>query len=190
MVFRHSQPPSSFQIRLEYSPGPIHILASGDVCMRHSQGKAYVFWSLLSLGAGALSGWLSRDGMALYATAITKPPLSPPGWVFPVVWTVLYILMGIGAARVSLSPPSRQRSLGLNLFVIQLAVNFLWSPIFFRFQAFGFGFFWLLLLWVLVCGMILVFSETDPLAGKLQGPYLLWLTFAAYLNFGVWYYNH
>ena len=87
-------------------------------------------------------------------------------------------------------PPSRARSAGLNLFVLQLAVNFLWSPIFFTFQAFGIAFFWLLFLWVLVCGMMLLFSGLDPLAGKLQIPYLLWLTFAAYLNFGVWYYNH
>jgi len=79
---------------------------------------------------------------------------------------------------------------GLNLFITQLAVNFLWSPIFFRFQAFGFAFFWILLLWVLVCAMILVFGSVVPAAGKLQVPYLLWLSFAAYLNFGVWFYNH
>ena len=97
--------------------------------------------------------------------------------------------MGIGAARIYQAPPSNKRSLGLNLFVVQLVVNFFWSPVFFNLQAYGFAFFWLLLLWGLVLWMILVFRKVDPTAAKLQIPYLLWLTFAAYLNFGVWYLN-
>ena len=127
--------------------------------------------------------------MKLYESTILQPPLSPPGWVFPVVWTILFALMGISAARVYLSPPSSDRSLGLNLFITQLVVNFFWSPIFFNLQAFGFAFFWLLLLWGLVLAMILIFRKTDPTAAKLQIPYLVWLTFAAYLNLGVWYLN-
>ena len=151
--------------------------------------KSYLFWILLSEAVGALSGWLTREGTAIYAQTIVKPPLSPPGWVFPVVWTILYALMGIGAARIYQAPPSNKRSLGLNLFVVQLVVNFFWSPVFFNLQAYGFAFFWLLLLWGLVLWMILVFRKVDPTAAKLQIPYLLWLTFAAYLNFGVWYLN-
>ena len=105
------------------------------------------------------------------------------------VWTLLYALMGIGAARIYQSPPSKARSLGLNLFVAQLVVNFFWSPIFFNLRAFGFAFVWLLLLWVLVLWMSLVFRKVDRTAARLQIPYLLWLTFAAYLNLGVWYLN-
>ena len=127
--------------------------------------------------------------MKLYESTILQPPLSPPGWVFPVVWTILFALMGISAARVYLSPHASPRSLGLNLFITQLVVNFFWSPIFFNLQAFGFAFFWLLLLWGLVLAMILIFRKTDPTAAKLQIPYLVWLTFAAYLNLGVWYLN-
>ena len=97
--------------------------------------------------------------------------------------------MGFGAARIYLSASSADRSLGLNLFIAQLAVNFLWSPIFFNRQAYGLAFFWLLLLLGLVLTMTLVFRKTDPVAAKLQIPYLLWLTFAAYLNLGVWYLN-
>ena len=138
---------------------------------------------------GALSGWLTRAATAAYSMSILKPPLSPPGWVFPVVWTILFALMGFGAARIYLSAPSADRSLGLNLFIAQLAVNFLWSPIFFNRQAYGLAFFWLLLLLGLVLAMTLVFRKTDPVAAKLQIPYLLWLTFAAYLNLGVWYLN-
>lgn len=127
--------------------------------------------------------------MKLYGQTVIQPSLAPPGWLFPVAWTLLYALMGIGAARIYQSPPSKARSLGLNLFITQLVVNFFWSPIFFNLQAFGFAFFWLLLLWGLLLWMMLIFRKVDPLAAKLQIPYLLWLTFAAYLNFGVWYLN-
>ena len=148
-----------------------------------------MFWILLAEAVGALSGWLTREGTQIYAQTIVKPPLSPPGWVFPVVWAILYALMGIGAAKVYQAPASQTRSLGLNLFITQLVVNFFWSPIFFNLQAFGFSLLWLLLLWGLVLWMILAFRKVEPLAAKLQIPYLLWLTFAAYLNLGVWYLN-
>ena len=151
--------------------------------------KPYLFWVLLAEAVGAVSGWLTRDSVKLYEETIIQPPLSPPGWVFPVVWTLLFALMGIGAARIYLASESKARSLGLNLFIAQLVVNFFWSPIFFNLQAFGAAFLWLLLLWVLVFAMILQFRRVDPLAAKLQIPYLIWLTFAAYLNLGVWYLN-
>lgn len=136
-----------------------------------------------------MSGRLTREGTQIYAQSIVKPSFSPPGWVFPVVWSILYALMGIGAARIHQALPSKNKSFGLNLFIAQLVVNFFWSPIFFNLQAYGLAFFWLLLLWGLVLGMILLFRKVDPLAAKLQLPYLLWLTFAAYLNLGVWYLN-
>ena len=138
---------------------------------------------------GALSGWLTREGTQLFSETVAKPPLTPPSLVFPIVWGILYALMGIGAARVSLTEPSEDRSRGLNLFVAQLIVNFFWSLFFFNAQAYGFAFFWLLLLWGLVLWMTLTFRKVDPIAAWLQVPYLLWLTFAAYLNFGVWRLN-
>ena len=151
--------------------------------------KTYAFWILLSEAVGALSGWLSRDGMKAYESTVHQPPLSPPSWLFPIVWTILYALMGIGAARVWIAPRGNERSRGLNLFVVQLIVNFFWSLIFFNAQAFGFAFLWLVLLWALVLWMILTFRKVDKIAGIIQIPYLLWLTFAAYLNLGVWYLN-
>lgn len=157
--------------------------------MKKSQWRTYVFWVLLTEAVGVLSGWLSRDGTALYAETIVKPALSPPAIVFPIVWTILYALMGIGAARISLSDGSREKDRALNLYIIQLIINFFWSLFFFNAQAFGFSFLWLLLLWVLVLLMILAFNKVDPLAAKLQIPYLIWLTFAAYLNLGVWLVN-
>ena len=157
--------------------------------MKNGKWKVYAFWILLAEGVGALSGWLSREGMKIYESAIVQPPLSPPSWLFPIVWSILYALMGIGTARVWIAPPGIHRSRGLNLFIIQLIVNFFWSLIFFNLQAFGFALLWLVLLWSLVLWMILEFRKVDKLAGNIQIPYLIWLTFAAYLNLGVWYLN-
>ena len=151
--------------------------------------KPYVFWILLTEAVGLLSGWLSREGTAIFSESVVQPPLSPPALLFPFVWAVLYALMGISAARISLLPASPLRTGGLRLYIAQLTVNFFWSLIFFNLQAYGFAFLWLLLLWALVLRMILVFRRLDPTAARLQIPYLLWLTFAAYLNFGVWYLN-
>ena len=157
--------------------------------MKKVKFKTYAFGILLAEAVGALSGWLSRNGMKAYESAIVQPPLSPPSWLFPIVWTLLYALMGIGAARVYSAPISPERSRGLNLFIIQLVVNFFGSLVFFNAQAFGFALLWLLLLWTLVLWMIVEFRQVDKLAGNIQIPYLLWLTIAAYLNLGVWYLN-
>ena len=151
--------------------------------------RIYAIWITIAEAVGALSGWLSREGMMLYSETVIQPPLAPPGWLFPVVWTILYALMGVSGARVWLAPDSPQRRRGLNLFIAQLIVNFFWSLIFFNLQAFGFAFFWLLLLWVLVAWMIVTFYQVDRLAAWLQVPYLIWLTFAAYLSGAVWVIN-
>ena len=151
--------------------------------------KVYGFWILLAESVGALSGWLSREGMKIYESTIIQPPLSPPSWLFPIVWSILYALMGIGAARVWMTPPGIHRSRGLNLFIVQLIFNFFWSLIFFNLQTFGFALLWLILLWGLVLWMILEFRKVGKLAGNIQIPYLIWLAFAAYLNLGVWYLN-
>lgn len=157
--------------------------------MNKPTGKQIVFWILLSEAVGLLSGLLSREGTALYAELLQKPPLSPPGWVFPVVWTILYGLMGLSAAKIYAAPPTQARSRGLNLFIAQLIVNFFWSPIFFNARAYGLALVWLLVLWVLVVLMTLQFRKVDKTAALLQIPYILWLTFAAYLNYGVWQLN-
>lgn len=151
--------------------------------------KVYVFWILLAEAVGALSGFLTREGMDVFMSQTAKPPLSPPGFLFPIVWGILYALMGIGAARVYLAPESRERTLGLNLFVAQLIVNFFWSLIFFNARAFGFALAWLVLLWGLILWMTLTFRKVDKWAALLQIPYLIWVGFAAYLNLGVWLLN-
>ena len=151
--------------------------------------KTFALWIGLAEAVGSLSAWLSREGMKEYSETVAQPPLSPPMWLFPVVWGILFLLMGYSAGRIYLAPESRERSRGLNLFVAQLIINFFWSLIFFNAQACLLAFVWLILLWVLVLLMILTFRKVDPLAAWLQVPYLLWLTFAAYLSAGVWYLN-
>lgn len=140
--------------------------------MKQIPWKTYLFWVLLTEAVGALSGWLTRDGAKQYAETITLPPLSPPGIVFPVVWTILFALMGIGAARVWMAAASAERTRSLRLFFVQLGFNFFWSIIFFNLQAYGFAFVWLAVLWVLILWMLLSFRKVDPLAGWLQLPYL------------------
>ncbi|MBR0282637.1 MAG: tryptophan-rich sensory protein [Oscillibacter sp.] len=157
--------------------------------MKDEKWKTYLGWILFTEAVGGLSGWLTRDGTKYFNEFVRKPPLSPPGIVFPVVWAVLYLLMGIGAARVYLSPVSRARSRSLYLYLVQLAFNFCWSLIFFNFRAYGFALLWLAALWLLILGMVTAFGEVDSLASRLQIPYLLWVSFAAYLNAGVWILN-
>lgn len=157
--------------------------------MKQRKWKVYVFWIGISLATGLLSGLLSRPGMEGFQETVRQPPLSPPAFLFPVVWTALYILMGIGVARIWLSEPSQLRSKGVNLFIAQLVINFFWSLIFFNARVFALAFLWLLLLWGLVLWMIITFRKVDKLAANLQLPYLLWLSFAAYLSAGVWFLN-
>ncbi len=157
--------------------------------MKKANWKTYALFILIAEAVGALSGFLSMEGTRHFSEAVAQPPASPAPILFPIVWSVLYALMGISAARIWLAEASSARSRGLNLWIAQLVVNFFWSLIFFNDHAYGFAFFWLLLLWGLVLAMLLQFRKTDAPAAWLQVPYLLWLSFALYLNAGVWYLN-
>lgn len=148
--------------------------------------KTYALWIAIAESVGVLAGLLTREGTRLYAASVVKPPLSPPAIVFPIVWSILYALMGVSAARVYLAPDSVFRTRSLRIFWLQLAFNFVWSILFFNLEAFGLAFVWLVILWALILMMILAFSKVDRLAALLQIPYLLWVTFAGYLNLGVW----
>lgn len=151
--------------------------------------KVYAFWILFTEAVGALAGFLIREDVKIYAQEIIKPKFSPPAWVFPVVWTILYALMGIGMARVRLSGEGKLHDRAMGWYLLQLFFNFVWSLLFFKLQAFGFSFVWLVILWALILKMTLSFSELDPLAANLQIPYLIWVFFAGYLNYGVWMLN-
>lgn len=117
---------------------------------------------------------------------INKPPLSPPGWLFPVVWTVLYISMGIASYLVLESDSSHKDIINaLTFYGVQLFFNFLWSILFFNFSLYGIAFIWLLILWVLIIMTTVLFGKISKLSALLLIPYFLWVTFAGYLNFGI-----
>ena len=157
--------------------------------MRRTSWKQYTFWILLTEAVGALSGWLTREGVKVYQAQAVKPPLTPPALVFPIVWTGLFALMGVGAARVWAAPRSPRRSRALLWFWAQLAVNFSWNLLFFNVQAFGAALLLLGVLWLLILGMIRSFHRVDRTAAWLQVPYLLWAAFAGCLCWGVWRLN-
>ena len=143
----------------------------------------------LPLAVGGFSAFLTRDGMRAFAS-LRQPPLSPPAWRFPVVWTLLYLSMGLASYLVWVSGVSdRRRDRALTVYGLSLAANFLWPILFFTVQAWLAAFLLLLLLWALVGIAALLFGAITPRAGKLLLPYLAWLTFAAYLNLGVWLLN-
>ena len=151
--------------------------------------KSYVFWIILCELVGVLSGLLSKDGMKQFIQTVTQPSFAPPPAVFPIVWAILYALLGIGMARIWLYGVVPEKYNAQNLFLVQLILNFFWPLIFFNAMAFGFAFAWIILLWILVLAMLLAFRKQDHLAGLLQLPYLLWITFAAFLTFTVWMQN-
>lgn len=133
---------------------------------------------------GAVSALLSGGFRELYTSAV-QPPLAPPPVVFPIVWAILYALMGISAYLIFSESSSPERSVSIGLYAAQLFVNFLWSIIFFRFEAFGLAAFTAVLLAALVAAMILSFRKVNKLAAILNFPYLAWSIFAVYLAFGV-----
>lgn len=145
--------------------------------------KPYIIEILIALAVGGLSAYLTKDSMETF-NSLVKPPLSPPSYLFPIVWAILFILMGISAGMVykkSGSVPFIYR--------LSLIVNFLWSIIFFNMEAYLFAFVWLLLLLVLIILTIIEYSKIDKTAAYLQIPYLIWVCFAGYLNFFIWYLN-
>ena len=156
---------------------------------RKGNWKTYAFWIGLTLLAGAVSAWLTRDGTMAYKTTLVKPPLSPPAIVFPIVWSVLYVLMGVSVARVRLAGANPLQERSMLLYLVQLAFNFCWSIYFFNLRAYLFAALWLVVLWGFILWMVLTFRHVDKTAAYLQIPYLLWVAFAGYLNFGVWQLN-
>ena len=150
--------------------------------------RPYVGFSAAALAVGGISALLTGSGMQDFA-ALNQPPLSPPGGLFRVVWTLLYVLMGVGMAIVGRKTSGRERRRATEAWALQLAVNFFWTILFFRLEARLLAFFWLVLLLALAARMTRIFSEHSDLAAKLQIPYLVWLVFAGYLNLAVWFLN-
>lgn len=145
--------------------------------------KQYIIFPLAALIVGAAAAFITRGSFEMF-DKIAKPPLAPPQLVFPIAWTVLYILMGIGAALTY----AKTGTVSF-LYKIQLFVNFVWPIIFFNLHAYLFAFVWLILLLALVIMMTYEFFSVSKKAAYLQIPYILWLVFAGYLNCGIWFLN-
>lgn len=172
------------------------------------QWKPLLISVLLPLAVGGLSALLTKDSMMAFS-ALEQPPLSPPGWLFPVVWTILYVLMGVASylALVAIpetaASPSGSKSAtsggmalddsatypAIRAYTAQLVFNFGWSLIFFNLGWYLLAFFWLVILWILILVTTVRFYRLSPLAGLLMLPYLAWVTFAGYLNLGIWWLN-
>ncbi len=150
------------------------------------QWKKLIACLAIPLAVGGLSALLTRNSMETFQV-INKPPLSPPGWLFPVVWTILYVLMGIASYLVLTSGKPNRTALAV--YGIQLFFNFLWSIIFFNLEQYLFAFVWLVLLWLLILATTVLFYRISKPAGYLMLPYLLWVTFAGYLNLSIYLLN-
>lgn len=152
---------------------------------RFSIGKL-IFAVAIPLIVGGASAALSSKGMAMYGT-MDKPPLSPPAWLFSVAWTILYIMMGLASYFVIMSDvDTGNKKLVIILYVIQLAMNFMWSIVFFNWGMYLFAFIWLMIMWCIVIVCAICAHNVSRVAAWLLVPYILWLTFAAYLNIGAY----
>lgn len=148
---------------------------------KHSIVDILIFVTSAEL-VGVLSALLTGSFSDFFEKYV-EPPLLPPGWLFPVVWVILYAVMGFSAYLIYASDGERdKKKTALTIYGAQLLLNFSWSIVFFRFEALWAAFVVILLLWIAIIAMILSFRKIKPLAGYINIPYLIWVTFAAYLN--------
>ena len=151
--------------------------------------KLLIICITIPLAVGSLSGFISARAMDSFSQ-LNQPPFSPPGFLFPIVWTILYILMGIASYLVLTSGQSQTKIKDAMItYGLQLFFNFFWSIIFFNLEWYMFAFVWLVVLWVLIFNTIISFYEISKTAAYLLIPYLLWVTFAGYLNLGIYLLN-
>ncbi len=145
---------------------------------------------LLPLSVGTLAALLTRGSMDIY-DSINTPPLSPPGILFPIVWTVLYILMGVSSALVFINRERDMESArsGLSAYLSSLVFNFLWSIIFFNIRSFLAALVTLAVLLYFIVRTVICYRRVSPLAAALQIPYILWVAFAGYLNGAILFLN-
>ena len=149
--------------------------------------KPYLISSLISLGIGGVAALLTSDSMKIFSE-INKPSFAPPAWLFPVAWSILYVLMGIAAAMVWKANGERFDS-ALFFYGLQLVFNFFWSILFFNMQLYFISFLWLIILAVLIIFCIILFAGKSRKSALLLVPYLLWVCFAGVLNYFIWIMN-
>ena len=151
---------------------------------------SYVVSILIPLAVGTLSALITMGNMDIYEEIIT-PPLSPPSWLFPVVWTILYTLMGVSAGIVwqKRKEKPKEADKAISYYAISLAFNFVWSILFFNFRLYLPAFAWLIVLLVLIIYTIRAYLKISRVSAYLQIPYAIWVAFAGYLNLAIWFLN-
>lgn len=149
--------------------------------------KSLIINLAISLGTGILSALITKNSMEVYQN-LNLPKLAPPSILFPIVWTILFILMGISAYIVHESNSNKKQN-ALKIYAIQLLINFIWPILFFNLNLYFIAFVWIILLLIFILIMINLFKRISNIAAYLQIPYLLWVTFASYLNFMIYYLN-
>jgi len=142
----------------------------------------------LCLGIGILEGVATHTSVHTWYTTLIKPSTTPPAWVFPIVWSILYTLMAISLWLVWLSPPD-DKTYAYTLFFVQLFLNFLWSWLFFYFRSPQLALIDISFLWVFIIATMMSFYRHSPLAAGLLVPYFLWVSYAIHLNFLIWLKN-
>jgi len=147
-----------------------------------------IAWLVLSYGASAVGAIASIQAQSFYSQLV-QPEWAPPAWLFGPVWTVLYALMAIAAWLVWRSGGFRANRNALTLFLLQLALNALWSWLFFAWMLGAWAFVEIVLLWILIFATLVSFWRVRPVAGFLLVPYLLWVSFASALNYALWQLN-
>lgn len=150
------------------------------------QWKTLIICIAVPLAVGVLSALLTRNGMQTFKL-LNKPKLAPPGWLFPVAWTILYVLMGIASYAVITS--RKPNGAALITYGLQLVFNFFWSIIFFNLNQYLFAFIWLVILWLLIVKTAVLFYQITEPAGYLMIPYIVWVAFAGYLNLSIFLLN-
>ena len=157
----------------------------GEVIILKINWKTLIFFVAIPLLVGGVASLISRESMAMF-DRLTKPPLAPPGWLFPLVWTILYTFMGLASYLVFTSQKDQNEiKLALQIYTLQLAFNFFWTILFFNFELYFFAFFWLLALLALLILTTILFYKVSKPAAYLMIPYIIWVTLAAYLNLGL-----
>ena len=151
--------------------------------------KQLIFFILIPIVPSFIISSFSNSSSTF--DTIEKPFLTPPGFIFPIAWTILYVLMGISSYLIynSTTANNKEKKIALTLYSVQLIFNFLWTPIFFNFNLYLLSFIWIVILIILVVLMIASFYKISKPAALLQIPYLLWLIFAGYLNYSIYLLN-
>jgi len=162
----------------------------GQIASRGQIRMAFVRWALvmvpLLLLLGIASGLFSGSGYGnRWFAALNKPAAMPPAWLFPVAWTILYILMGFALALILGARGARGRRIAIAFFVVQFVLNLAWSPLFFAAHQVDAALVLIVVLLVAVALTTWHFARIRPVAGLLLAPYLFWLVFAAYLNYEI-----